>query len=146
MGRGVNDMKKFLMTLAASLLIFGGQANVDAATADMNTTNIETQDMGKWSHFRDKYILDRDTDRDRYERERRDRERRHRHDRDRHDNDRHDYDRRRPAPPPRYGNGGTPPPPPPPVPGYGAPPPSYGAPPPSHGAPPPGHGAPPPRR
>lgn len=121
-------MKKFLMALAAGLLIFGGQANLEAATVDINTPNAETQDMGKWSHFRDKYVLNRDRDRE----HRRDWDN-HRRDRDRHDYDRHDYDRRRPAPPPRYGNGGTPPPPPPPVPGYGAP-------------PPPGYGAPPPRR
>lgn len=107
-------MKKFLVALAASLLIVGGQAGAEASSIESLDTQVaDTQDMSKWTHFRDKYILGRDSDR-----------RHHRH-RDWYDDD--DYYRRRP---PRRGYG-QPPPPPPPPPGYGAPPlpPGYGAPP-----------------
>ena len=94
-------MKKFLIAAAASLIIFGGQA--DAAPADDLNVNIETQDVGKWAHFRDKYILDRETENER--RDRKEWERRHHR----------DY---YPLPPPpgyhRDGRRYNPPPPPPP--------------------------------
>ena len=96
-------MKKFLLALAASAIIFGGQA--EAAPADDLNVNaqIETQDMkssGKWAHFRDKYILGRETENER--RDRKERERRHRYE--------------PPPPPPYYHRDGKhyyPPPPPP---------------------------------
>ena len=69
-------MKKFLIAIAASLIIFGGQAN--ASPADDLNVEIETQDVGKWADFRDKHLLGRETDRER--RERKEWERRHRHD------------------------------------------------------------------
>ena len=100
-------MKKFLIAAAASLLIFGGQANVEAATVeDLNEPTVQTQEMGKWAHFRDKHLLDRETDEER--RERREWERRHGYGSP-------------PPPPPSYRYG--PPPPPPSRRGYGAPPP-----------------------
>ena len=95
-------MKKFLIAAAATLIIFGGQ--VEAAPADNLNAEIETQDIkshGKWAHFRDKYLLDRETENER--RDRKDWERRHRY--------------APPPPPPRYRDDGRryyPPPPPPP--------------------------------
>lgn len=88
-------MKKFLVTAAvAGLLIFGGQANVDAATADTVTAaNVETQDMSGWTRLRDKVL-----GRDKYDRDRRDRRDWNRRDRDRRDY--RDDDRRRHYPPP----------------------------------------------
>ena len=97
-------MKKFLIVAAATLIIFGGQ--VEAAPADNLNAEIETQDIkshGKWAHFRDKYLLDRETENER--RDRKDWERRHRY--------------APPPPPPRYRDDGRryyPPPPPPPSP------------------------------
>lgn len=118
-------MKKFLIAAAASFIIFSGQA--DAAPADdLNVSEIETQDVkshGKWAHFRDKYILDRETENER--RDRKEWERNHRygptppHNRDRY----RDYP---PPPPPHYRGGHRdypPPPPPPPGRGYYPPPP-----------------------
>ena len=106
-------MKKFLLaTVATGVLLLGGQAGAEASVVERLDTQVaDTQDMSKWTHFRDKYILDRDPDR------------RHRRHRDWYDDD--DYYRHRPPPPPsRHGYGGPPPPPPPvPAPGYGAPPP-----------------------
>ena len=95
-------MKKLLLaTAAASLLFFGGQADVSAAPVDdLNITATETQELGKWSHFRDKYILDRD-----------DRDRRYRA-RDRYYRD-HRYDPPPPPPRHRYDHRYDPPPPPP---------------------------------
>ena len=91
-------MKRFLIAAAASLLIFGGQ--VEASTADLDKP-IETQEIGsgKWAHFRDKYILGRETENER--RDRKEWERRHREDRRRH---RDDY-RYTPPPPPYYRDG-----------------------------------------
>ena len=72
-------MKKFFIAAALSLLIFSGQA--DAAPADdLNVSAIETQEMGSWTHFRDKYILGRETENER--RDRKEWERRHHHDYD----------------------------------------------------------------
>lgn len=109
-------MKKFLIAAAASVLLFGGQA-AEASTVDNLDVKLEqTQETGKWSHFRDKYIRGRET-----ENERRDREERERWERDSY------YP---PPPPPRQGHYGALPPPPP-RPGYGPPPrPGYGPPPP----------------
>lgn len=73
-------MKKFLIAAAASLVLFGAQPDVQAAPIEFDT--IQTQEVGKWAHFRDKYILNRET-----ENERRDRmewERRHGYREDRH--------------------------------------------------------------
>ena len=108
-------MKKFLIATAASLLLFGGQA-AEASTVDNLDVQLEqTQETGKWSHFRDKYLRGRETEnerRDRYEREGWERD---------------SYYRQPPPPPPRPGRYGAPPPPPryapPPRPGYGPPPP-----------------------
>ena len=107
-------MKKFLIAAAASLFIFGGQVNAEASTVEsLNEPGVETQEVkkhGKWAHFRDKYLLGRET-----ENERRDRENWERRYRD-------DYRRNPPPPPPpppRYGRDGRryyPPPPPPPPP------------------------------
>ena len=100
-------MKRFLIALAAGLILFGGQTQ--AAPADDLNAQIETQDIkshGKWAHFRDKYILGRETENER--RDRKDWERRHRYD-----------PRYNPPPPPpyrderRYYPPGAPPPPPP---------------------------------
>ena len=81
-------MKKFLVVAAASLLIFGSQAGVEASTIDnLDLQGVETQDTGHWAEFRDEVILGRESDRERRERkkwERRERERweqRHRHER-----------------------------------------------------------------
>lgn len=98
-------MKKFLIALAAGLILFGGQTQ--AAPVDDLNAQIETQETGKWAHFRDKYILGRETENER--RDRKDWERRHRYD--------PHYDP--PPPPPPYRDGrryyppGAPPPPPP---------------------------------
>lgn len=128
-------MKKLLIAVAMGLLIFGGQAAAEASTVDLDAQVIETQEQGKWSHFRDEYILNRKRDkhRDRY------------YDRDRHSGKewkrRKDYDRRRNPPPPPRNGGYTMPPLPPPGFGAPAPMPAPGAP-----APMPAPGAPPPRR
>lgn len=110
-------MKRFLIAAAASLFIFGGQVDVEASTVEnLDVPGVETQEVkkhGKWAHFRDKYLLGRET-----ENERRDRENWERRYRD-------DYRRQPPPPPPppppRYGRDGrrdghryNPPPPPPP--------------------------------
>ena len=105
-------MRKFLLAAAASLIIFGGSVDVEAATVESFGEQVETQEMkahGKWAHFRDKYLLGRETEneyRDRKEWERRHRDdyyRRHR-ERRRYRDDYY-YDpppRYRYAPPPRY--------------------------------------------
>lgn len=92
-------MKRFLIVAAASLLIFGGQA--EASTVDLDKP-IETQELGtsKWANFRDKYILGRETENERRDRE--EWERRHREDRRRH---RDDYRYVPPNPPPYYRDG-----------------------------------------
>ena len=88
-------MKKFLTAVVASVLIFGGQ--VEASTVEkLDTPKVETQDIkthGKWAHFRDKYILNRETENER--RDRKDWERRHRD----------DYRYVPPPPPPYYRDG-----------------------------------------
>ena len=106
-------MKKFLIAVAASVILFGGQTQ--AAPVDNLNAQIETQETGKWADFRDKYLLGRETDKERREREKW--EKRHRYDPPRHyrDNDRyrppspHNYrDGRRyypPNPPPYYRDG-----------------------------------------
>lgn len=88
-------MKKFLAIAAvASLLILGGQAEVDAATVDkVNVPTEQTQELGKWSHFRDKYILGRETENERNDR--RDWESRHNY------RDDHRHGHHQPPPPPR---------------------------------------------
>ncbi len=94
-------MKKFLIAAALSFVIFGGQAAVEASTVEnLNEPGVEIQDVkshGKWAHFRDKYILGRETENER--RDRKDWERRHRY------NDDHRY-----SPPPRHGHRPPPPP------------------------------------
>lgn len=106
-------MKKFLIAAATSLLIFGGQVDVEASTVEQLNAQIETQEMkahGKWAHFRDKYLLGRETEneyrdrkewerrhRDDYERRRRDDYYRHHRDRRYYRDDDYYYD-----PPPRY--------------------------------------------
>lgn len=108
-------MKKLLLAAAASLILFGGQAEVEASSVESLDTHVaETQELGKWSHFRDKYIRGRETENER--RDRKEWERRHR------DRDHYRDDYRRyppppppPPPPPRHGSRyGSPPPPPPP--------------------------------
>ena len=98
-------MKKFLITAATTLFIFGGQ--VEAAPVDDLNVNIETQDIkshGKWAHFRDKYILGRETENER--RDRKDWERRHRDDY-KYNPPKRRYDDRYypPSPPPYYRDG-----------------------------------------
>ena len=89
-------MKKFLIAAAASLLIFGGQAQ--AAPVEKTDNQLEIQEQSKWAHFRDKHILNRETENER--RDRKDWERRHpdrdyyRH-RDRHRDDYYYRDRDR---------------------------------------------------
>lgn len=88
-------MKKFLAAAALSLLIFGGQAQTEASTVDnLNAPTIEIQETGtsSWAHFRDKYLLGRETANER--RDRHEWERRHGY-HDRHHYDRHHYDRHR---------------------------------------------------
>ena len=110
-------MKKFLIAAALSFVIFGGQT--EAAQVEPLDNQLETQEQGKWAHFRDKYILDRETENER--RDRKDWERRPRYDpppRHRHEPPpRHDYGPPPPPhhrydPPPRYGHDYPPPPPP----------------------------------
>ncbi|MBR1647543.1 MAG: hypothetical protein IJ685_12315 [Selenomonadaceae bacterium] len=122
-------MKKFLVAAAASLLIFGSQANVEASTLDvanLDLQSVETQETGHWANFRDEVILGRESDRERRERkkwERREREKWERRERERWAQ-RHRYERPLP-PPPNYGPA-RPVPPPPPRAGYGPPPRHYG--------------------
>ena len=89
-------MKKFLIAVAASLLLFGGQTQ--AAPVDDLNAQIETQETGtsKWANFRDKYILRRETENERNDRK--NWESKHRHDPPKHRND----DRYKPPPPPPY--------------------------------------------
>ena len=106
-------MKKFLIAAAASLLLFGGQADVEAATieaVDLDLQSVETREMGHWANFRDEVILGRESDRER--RKRKEWERRHRHELP--------PPPRPLPPPPRYGS------PPPPPPRYGHPPTHHG--------------------
>ena len=74
-------MKKFLIAVAAGLVILGSQVDVEASEVkDLNKPAIEMQEVGSWTHFRDKHLLGRETEnerRDREERERRHWERRH---------------------------------------------------------------------
>ena len=90
-------MKRTLIALAAGLLIFGGQTGAEASTVDnLNTPALEIQETGtsKWAHFRDKYLLGRETANHR--RDRHEWQREHgRHHYDRHHYDRHRYDRHR---------------------------------------------------
>ncbi len=114
-------MRKFLIAAATGLLIFGGQVGVEAATAETFDAQAEMQDMkshGKWAHFRDKYILGRETEneyRDRKEWERRHRDDyRYRHRERRRYRDDYYYDpppHYRYAPPPRHRHDYPPPPP-----------------------------------
>lgn len=91
-------MKKFLIATAASLIIFSGQT--EAATVDNLDKQIETQDIGKWAHFRDKHILGRETENER--RDRKEWESRHRNDKHRY---RDDYRYCPPPPPTHYRDG-----------------------------------------
>ena len=120
-------MREFLIAAAASLLLFGGQAQA-SPVEDLGEPNVEIQEQeSKWAHFRDKHILGRETENERRDRE--DWERRYRDDyyrhRDRHrddyyrDRERHRDDYRYYPSPPRHGA----PPPPPPGRGYNYPPP-----------------------
>ena len=98
-------MKKFLIAVATTLFIFGGQTQ--AAPVDDLNVNIETQDIkshGKWAHFRDKYILGRETENER--RDRKEWEKRHRDDY-KYNPPRHRHDDRYypPSPPPYYRDG-----------------------------------------
>ena len=92
-------MKKFLFALAASLIIFGGQTQ--AAPVDDLNAQLETQDVKRWAEFRDKYILGRETDRER--RKRKEWERQHRYDPPRYRDERDYY--YPPPPPPHYRDG-----------------------------------------
>ena len=89
-------MKKFLTAAVASILIFGGQVDVEAATVDLSEPPVQIQEMSAWPRIRDSLLG-----------------RRHHHDRDRHHRDwerHHHYnDRHRYRPPHRHG---APPPPP----------------------------------
>lgn len=94
-------MKKFLLTVAvASLMLFGGQTNIEAASVDnLNKPAVETQEVSSWPKIRDALLGRHKHDRhyrgdDRYDR-RYDRHGRHYRDRDRR------YDRRH-EPPPRW--------------------------------------------
>lgn len=98
-------MKKFLIAVATTLFIFGGQTQ--AAPVDDLNVNIETQDIkshGKWAHFRDKYILGRETENER--RDRKEWEKRYRDDY-KYNPPRHRHDDRYypPSPPPYYRDG-----------------------------------------
>ena len=126
-------MKKFLVAAAASFLIFGGQADIEAATPDavnLDLQNIETQETGHWADFRDEVILGRESDRERRERKKWERHERERWERERAEHERREGERRQrhrqlppppvyvPPAPPRYGTpmpprpGQLPPPPP----------------------------------
>ena len=118
-------MKKFLVAAATGLLLFGGQFGAEASTVEnLDVAKVEVQEMkshGKWAHFRDKYILGRETENER--RDRRDWERRHGYypppPPPPYHGGRHDY-YPPPPPPPHHGgrHGYYPPPPPPPPPRY----------------------------
>lgn len=85
-------MKRFLIAAMASFLIFGVQ--VEASTVDnLDKPKVQTQEIGKWAHFRDKHILGRETENER--RDRKEWERRHRD----------EYRYYPPAPPPTYRDG-----------------------------------------
>lgn len=119
-------MKKFFVAAAASLLIFGSQAEA-APIDDLNASNIQTQEVGHWADFRDE-VLGRETDRERRERKKWERRERERYEREREERERREWERRQRhrqlPPPPVYV-------PPAPRPGYGAPPaprPGYGVP------------------
>lgn len=65
-------MKKLLIAAAAILFIFGGQAGAEASTVDnLNVKSEQTQELGWWSHFRDKHILGRETENERNDRKER---------------------------------------------------------------------------
>ncbi len=93
-------MKKFLIAAAASLLIFGGQPAEAADMGNLDMQGVETQEVGKWAHFRNKHLLGRETENER--RDRKDWERRHGKDRrdwerrewERRERDRRDWERR----------------------------------------------------
>ncbi len=117
-------MKRVLIVAAASLLIFGGQA--EASTVENFDRQIETQEMGKWAHSRDKYLLGRETENERryrkeWERRQRERERERARQRER-ERERDRYrDAHRyfpPSAPPNSRNGRRYNPPPPPKPPY----------------------------
>ena len=86
-------MKKFLTAAVASILIFGGQVAVEAASVDLSKPTIQAQEMSAWTKFRDSLL-----GRDNHNRDRRDWERHH------HYNDRH-----RQPPPSRHGAPPSPP-------------------------------------
>lgn len=121
-------MKRLLIVAAASLLIFGGQA--EASTVESFDRQIETQEMGKWAHFRDKYLLGRETENERrnrkeWERRQRERERERARQRERERERARQRDRYRddnryfpPSAPPNSRNGRRYNPPPPPKPPY----------------------------
>ena len=67
-------MKKFLIALAAGVLLLGGQTQ--AAPVDDLNAQIEMQETSAWPEIRDK-LLGRETDRER--RERKEWERHHRY-------------------------------------------------------------------
>ena len=108
-------MKKFLIAVVASAILFGGQTQ--AAPVDDLNAQLETQETGtgKWANFRDKYLLGRETENERNDRK--DWERKHRYDPPRYrDDDRYRppyyredrRDGRRyypPNPPPHYRDG-----------------------------------------
>ena len=106
-------MKKFLIAAAASLIIFSGQT--EASTVERLDKPIERQEVGKWAHFRDKYLLGRETENE--SKDRKEWERNHRYDYSKRRDDRRYYPPS-PPPPPYYRNGKRYYPPPSPAPNY----------------------------
>ena len=58
-------MKKIFTAAVASMLIFGGQVAVEAASVNLSEPTVQTQEMSTWTKFRDNLL-----GRDRHERAR----------------------------------------------------------------------------
>lgn len=62
-------MKKFLTAAIASILIFGGQVDVEAAAVDLSEPTVRTQEMSAWPRIRDSLLGRHYHDRDRHHRD-----------------------------------------------------------------------------
>lgn len=62
-------MKKFLTAAIASILIFGGQVDVEAAAVDLSEPPVQIQEMSAWPRIRDSLLGRHHHDRDRHHRD-----------------------------------------------------------------------------
>lgn len=92
--------KSLIVAAAASLLLFGGQTNLEAATVDnLDTSKAQMQETNQPLPFHDRYIIGHESGRDRHRH--REWERRHHDDYRRHHRDRYYNGYGAPPPPPR---------------------------------------------